>query len=98
MAASDLSRADFAKGEGEARFAVDLTLDYVRGRCICGYRPEIVLRQRALSGSTTGRKPNGCADSSLFTPTKRRSRPERGNRTIRKDSRWEPAGRPARSL
>ena len=33
-AASDLSKADFAKGEGEARFAGDLTLDYVRVRCV----------------------------------------------------------------
>lgn len=34
MAVSDLSKADFDKGEGQARFAGDLTLDYVRVRCI----------------------------------------------------------------
>jgi len=34
MTLSDLSKADFAKGEGESRFVGDLTLDYVRVRCV----------------------------------------------------------------
>jgi hypothetical protein len=34
MSASDLSKADFTTGEGKARFAGDLTLDYVRVRCV----------------------------------------------------------------